>query len=85
MWLGVVINFVFFICGKYRCVVNFMFNYIGIINNKDVVVKIFKMIFFYSKNFMINWINFLIGDDFLLVLKEIKIRKNILFDYYNKN
>lgn len=62
-----------------------MFNYIGIINNKDVVVKIFKMRFFYGKNFMINWINFLIGDDFLLVLKEIKIRKNILFDYYNKN
>lgn len=85
MWLGVAINFALFICGKYRCVVNFMPNYTGIINNKDVAVKIFKMIPFYSKNPMINWINSSIGDYFFLVPKEIKIRKNISFDYHNKN
>lgn len=60
-------------------------NYTGIINNKDVAVKIFKMRPFHGKNPKINWINSSIGDDFFLVPKEIKIRKNILFDYHNKN
>lgn len=50
-------------------------NYTGIIDNKDVAVKIFNMRPFYGKNPMINWINSSIGDDFFLVPKEIKIRK----------